>query len=88
MRIAKFTHIEYGGESVSTSSLDGCPTYIRTSEYVDVTFPPLAESAVIESQVAALEAAAEEIQAKAHDAVQNIKARIMELRYLTNGVQS
>ena len=88
MKVALFKSIEFGNESPDSERCERIRGYIRTSEYVDVTFPPLAESAVIESQVAALEEAAAEIQAKAHNAVQNIKARIMELRSLTNGVQS
>lgn len=55
---------------------------VRISEPVDVEFPPRANDEVVALQVVQLEAAAKEIEAKAYDAVQNIKARIRELQCL------
>lgn len=87
MKVALFKHVEYGCESPDGIRCENIKGYVRTSEYVEVEFPPLANFEVIEAQVAALEEAAAEINAKAFDAVANIKARIMELRSIGHEVQ-
>jgi hypothetical protein len=55
---------------------------VRISEPIEVDFPPRNNREVIDEQVASLKIAAAEIEAKAYDAVQNIKARIRELQCL------
>lgn len=84
MKIALYKSVQYGNVSadIVNTWMESNGQYIRISEPVDVQFPPRENREVIELQVAALTKSAAEIEAKAYDAVQNIKARIRELQCL------
>lgn len=89
MKVALFKHYQSENSSVERADgwISGCKEYIRTTDVVEVEFQPLANDQVVPHQIAVLEAAAAEIEAKAFDAVANIKARIMELRSIGHEVQ-
>jgi hypothetical protein len=88
MKVALCKNTEWADATPNPAShhMESLKNYVRVSEYVDVEFIPRDNANVVEDQVAALEAAAAEINAKAHDAVANIKTRIMELRAIGHEV--
>lgn len=84
MKIATYRYMGTAGyDTVSDDSLDGVRDYVRTSEYVDVTFPPLAEKEVVAKQLSALDAAEAELRNKFQEALNGLDRRREELRAIT-----
>jgi hypothetical protein len=84
MKIATYKHIgEHTYETVSDDSLEGCREYVRTSEYVDVQFPPLQSDEVVQRQLDALEQAETELRSKFQAALDRIERSRSELRAIT-----
>lgn len=55
MKVARYKSVEHGYENVNDGSLEGCASYVRISEFVDVEFPPLDNDEQIQKEVAALD---------------------------------
>jgi len=87
-KVAIYKDVQYGSELVREVSewIEESSKYIRTSEIVEIDPPPISRDVVVAQEVAALEQAIAEIEAKAYDATANIKARIQELLALPESV--
>lgn len=84
MKIATFKRMgEYGYDTVSDDGLENCKEYVRTSEYVDVTFPPLESREIVEKQLAQLDAAEAEVRNRFQEALNAINSQRAELRAIT-----
>lgn len=84
MKVAIFKRLgEYGYDTVSDDGLENCKEYVRTSEYVDVDFPPLESKEVVEKQLSALDAAEAELRSKFQDALNAIESHRQELRAIS-----
>ena len=79
MKIAVFKNIKYGYTSTDEESLDDSEEYIRTSEYVDVIFPPLDNIDILNREVALLEQSKKDVQAAAQLQLTAIDSRIGKL---------
>ena len=79
MKIAVFKNIKYGYTSTDEESLDDSEEYIRTSEYVDVIFPPLDSIDILNREVALLEQSKKDVQAAAQLQLTAIDSRIGKL---------
>ena len=80
VKIAVFKNIKYGYTSpCEEGSLDDSEEYIRTSEYVDVIFPPLDSIDILNREVALLEQSKKDVQAAAQLQLTAIDSRIGKL---------
>lgn len=88
MKVAMYKNVKYGSESVNEVMdwIEKSSEYVRLSAIVDVEFPPLPREVVVAEEIASLNLAVSEIEAKAYDATANIKARIQELLALPESV--
>lgn len=84
MKIATFKNLESDFDTIGEEVFESINGYVRTSEYVDVEFPPLPHEDVVTKQVNALEEAKKNIQAKAELQLTEIDRRIGELLALPN----
>lgn len=79
MKIAKFKSLEHGFDSFSGDELEECEGYIRTTEYVDVEFPPLKNEDIVKNQVSALNEVKKGIQAATQLKINEVDRQIGEL---------
>lgn len=88
-KVAIYKDVKYGSEMVREVSewIEESSQYIRTSEIVEIDPPPISRDVVVAQEVAALEQAIAEIEAKAYDATANIKAKIRDLQVICHEVQ-
>ena len=86
MKVAIFKHLEHDFTLVSDDLLDGCKSYVRLSEYVDIDFPMITNEAVVTRQVEALEEAKKNIQAQTERKLTEIDRKIGELLALPQEV--
>lgn len=86
MKVAIFKHLEHDFTLVSDGLLDGCKSYVRLSEYVDIDFPMITNEAVVTRQVEALEEAKKNIQAQTERKLTEIDRKIGELLALPQEV--
>ena len=86
MKIAVFKNIKYGYTSTDEESLDDSEEYIRTSEYVDVIFPPLDSIDILNREVALLEQSKKDVQAAAQCQLTAIDSRIGKLLALPQSI--
>lgn len=88
-KVAIYKDVKYGSELVREVSewIEESSQYIRTSEIVEIDPPPISRDVVVAQEVAALEQAIAEIEAKAYDATANIKAKIRDLQVICHEVQ-
>lgn len=89
MKIAMYKNVKYGSESVNEVMkwIEESSDYVRLSAIVDVEFSPLPREIVVAEEVAALNLAISQIEAKTYDATANIKARIQGLLVICHEVQ-
>ena len=83
MRLARFKNLDGGYSSICESMFETISGYIRVSEYVEVTFPPLNDAAVVTKHIEALDRAAEAITARYEEKMGEIKRQKAELAALT-----
>lgn len=83
MKLALFTNADSDYRTVCEEWAERHADYVRVSEFVDVTFPPLREEAVIERQLEALDRTETELRSKFQDKLNSIESRRAELRAIT-----
>lgn len=71
-RIALFQNIQSRHISEGGEYMEGFDGYVRISEYVDVTFPPRQAESIAEDALSQLDKAANEVKAKAQEALEKI----------------
>ena len=86
MKVAIFKNLEHNFTCVNDDGLEGCESYVRLSEYVDVDFPLLSNEDVVAKQVDALEEAKKNIQAQTERKLTEIDRQIGELLALPQQV--
>ena len=84
MRIALFKNTEFGFDSIGGKYLEAGSNYVRTSEYVEVEFPPRMADEVVQDQVKALDAERQLVIAKYVKTLANIDERKARLLALTH----
>ena len=84
MKVALFKYVKYGFESVWTEGMEPDPDYVRISEYVDVEFPPLENSEIVNNEIASLKESKKQIQAETEAKIGVIDRRIGDLLSLTH----
>ena len=82
MKVAKFKHVDYGFVSVGTADLEQIDGYVRISEYVDVDFPPRADTSRVHDEIAKLNAQAEKISDRCDTELDAINKKISKLSEL------
>lgn len=73
-----------GYESVMGEHMEGSSSYVRISEYVEVTFPQLQETVVIDKYIAALDRSERQVRLefqKKLDDIANQRANLLALAY-------
>lgn len=84
MRVAMFKRlVEPSYDTVAGDALEGCADFVRTTEYVEVEFPPLESARVVEKQLEALDKAEQEVRNKFESALRQIERQRQELRAIT-----
>jgi hypothetical protein len=84
MKIARFKYIgDYSYDTVASDELEDSKSYVRTSEYVEVEFPPLKSDEVVQRQLEALERVEDELRGKFQTALNQINRQREELRAIT-----
>lgn len=90
MRVAQFRTDASGYRNVSEESTgEACITYsgwVRVSEYVEVTFPPLPPAVVVESQLKQIDAAEAELRLKFQEKLNQLADERAKLLSLTHEV--
>lgn len=81
--LAIFKDVEYGFINAHDNRFEKVENYVRMTEYVEIDFPDREQSEVINSQIAALDAAAEELGKKYMEGLESIKLKKAELLALT-----
>lgn len=84
MKIATFKRLgDYSFDTVSDDALDGSEDFVRTSEYVEVSFPSLHSDEVVQRQLDALDRAEDALRTKFQAALTGIEVQRAELRAIT-----
>jgi len=82
-RLALFKNVEWGYVFASEESREDADDYVRITEYIEVDFPDLPLCMVVNSQIDALDKAAEELGKKYMEGLESIKQKKAELLSLT-----
>lgn len=85
MKVALFKSMEYGAEITGDESTEKyCRNYVRTSEYIDVEFPPLQDEAVVRQQIEKLDEIADKITDEWRNKIAEIQERKSKLLAITH----
>ena len=86
MKIALFKNVELDFETVCGGEMEDCENYVRTSEYINVEFPPLANDEIIAQQIEILEQAKQNVQAQAERKLTELDHQIGKLLALPQAI--
>lgn len=88
IKVAVFRDVEpgplFGYESIKDESLESLSCYVRTSEYVEVTFEPVKEEIVVDHYLAALDRAEQKARLELQKKLDEIAGQRAQLLALTH----
>ena len=85
MKVAQFKSMEHGYISVLTAEdAKYRPTCVQVSDFVEVEFPPLISSEVVEQQLAVLQKAEAELRTRFEQKLVEINAERQKLRAIAH----
>lgn len=84
MKVALYKSLDFGFESVAGPELENSDTFVRVSEFTDITFPPLRGNDQVQRAVAVLDRMRAKTVTEYHDKLAEIERKRSELLALTH----